>query len=40
MNDRAGDSDVMLDELGIEETKRLKCNAMSSSVFKMQLIKF
>ena len=27
MNDRAGDSDVMLDQLGIEETKRLKCNA-------------
>ena len=27
MTDRAGDSDVMLDELGIDETKRLKCNA-------------
>ena len=27
MTDRAGDSDVMLDELGIDESKRLKCNA-------------
>ena len=27
MNDRAGDSDTMLDELGVEEDRRLKCNA-------------
>ena len=27
MNDRAGDSDAILDELGIESEKRLKCNA-------------
>ena len=27
MNDRAGDSDTMLDELGVAEEKRLKCNA-------------
>ena len=27
MNDRAGDSDVMLDTLGVDEKKRLKCNA-------------
>ena len=27
MTDRAGDSDVMLDELGVEEHHRLKCNA-------------
>ena len=27
MTDRASDSDVMLNELGIEERRRLKCNA-------------
>ena len=27
MNDRAGDSDASLDELGITSEKRLKCNA-------------
>ena len=27
MNDRASDSDAMLDELGVETEKRLKCNA-------------
>ena len=27
MNDRAGDSDVMLDQLGVGEDQRLKCNA-------------
>ena len=27
MSDRAGDSDVMLDILGVEQKKRLKCNA-------------
>ena len=27
MNDRAADSDAMLDELGVSEEKRLKCNA-------------
>ena len=27
MNDRAGDSDTMLDELGVSEDQRLKCNA-------------
>ena len=27
MTDRAGDSDVMLDELGVADKKRLKCNA-------------
>ena len=27
MNDRTGDSDTMLDELGMEEDRRLKCNA-------------
>ena len=27
MNDRAGDSDTMLDELDVSEEKRLKCNA-------------
>ena len=27
MTDRAGDADVMLDELDVPEEKRLKCNA-------------
>ena len=27
MNDRAGDSDTMLDSLGVPEEQRLKCNA-------------
>lgn len=27
MTDRAGDSDGMLDELSIDDTRRLKCNA-------------
>ena len=27
MNDRAGDSDAMLNELGIDQKYRLKCNA-------------
>ena len=27
INDRAGDGDIMLDELEVSEEKRLKCNA-------------
>ena len=27
MNDRAGDGDTMLSDLGVKEERRLKCNA-------------